>query len=215
MTNPDGFQSRRRGRVARRLFVLALVFGPLVGGAVIWPESLASYSGTTSNTPNSLTVSNCLACTQLLGNPGFETGTASPWVVSLAGEINNVSTWPPATGQWDAALYLSNNTMKTQELTQTVSIPPGLTTATLWFSLHIETTGVGNSSTLLVRVQNASGAALATLATFPQANTVGYARYSYSVTAYIGQTIKVNFKGTTMGSRITAYVIDDTALYVG
>lgn len=59
------------------------------------------------------------AAAQLLGNPGFETGTAAPWDAT-AGVISNHSQEPPHSGSWDAWLDGYGRT-HTDTLSQTVS----------------------------------------------------------------------------------------------
>src|SRR5205814_1653221 len=58
-----------------------------------------SLSNEASATP---TGTGCPA-SQLLGNPGFETGTAAPWSAA-PGVINNSSSEPPRSGSWSAWL---------------------------------------------------------------------------------------------------------------
>jgi hypothetical protein len=106
---------------------------------------------------------------QLLGNPGFETGTAAPWVASK-GVINDNSDEPPHSGKWDAWLngydYATTNT-----LSQAVSIPAGCSSYQLSFWLHIDTgwtTTTTVHDTMTVQILSSSGTVLATLATLLQ-----------------------------------------------
>jgi hypothetical protein len=154
---------------------------------------------------------------QLLGNPGFETGTAAPWTAT-SGVINNSGSEPPHAGSWDAWLNGAGRN-NTDTLAQTVSIPSSCTSASLSFWLHIdtaETSATRANDTLRVQVVSGSGTVLATLATFSNLNAItGYAQHSYSLAPYIGQTITVRFTGKENHSLQTSFVIDDTALNVG
>jgi len=158
------------------------------------------------------------SCTahQLLGNPGFETGTASPWTLT-AGVLNNSSSEPAHSGSWDAWLD-GYGTTHTDTAAQTVAVPTGCTTYTASFWLHIDTAETTTSTafdTLKVQVLNSSGTVLATLATFSNLNhATGYTQHSYSLSAYAGQTITLKFTGSEDSSLQTSFVIDDTAINV-
>jgi hypothetical protein len=155
--------------------------------------------------------------TQLLGNPGFETGTAAPWSAT-SGIINNSTSEPPHSGSWDAWLD-GYGTTHTDTLSQQVTIPTGCSTATLSFWLHIdtaETTTTTAYDTLTVQILNSSGAVLTTLATYSNLNAApGYVQRSFNVSAYLGQTITVKFIGAEDYTNQTSFVIDDTALTTG
>src|SRR5262245_58759743 len=84
----------------------------------------------------SATPSGCTSA-QLLGNPGFETGTAAPWTAT-AGVLNNGSSEPPHSGSWDAWLD-GYGTTHTDTLAQTITLPAHCATYTLSFWLHIDT----------------------------------------------------------------------------
>jgi len=172
----------------------------------------ASGTGTSSGT---FTVTGC-GSTQLLGNPGFETGSASPWVAS-ASVINNSTSEPAHGGSWDAWLD-GYGTTHTDTLYQQVAIPSGKTSATLTFYLHIdtaETTTTTAYDTLKVQIRNSSGTVLATLATYSNLNhNTGYSQKSFNLNSYIGQTIQVYLVGAEDSLDQTSFVVDDFALNV-
>jgi subtilase family serine protease len=175
----------------------------------------ASGSASFTWTVGSGSGSGCTA-KQLLGNPGFETGTASPWTMT-AGVLNNSSSEPPHSGSWDAWLD-GYGTTHTDTLAQTVTVPSGCTAYQASFWLHIdtaETTTTTQYDTLKVQVLNSSGTVLATLATFSNLNAAsGYTQHTYNVSAYAGQTITLKFTGTEDFSLQTSFVVDDTAINV-
>jgi PKD repeat protein len=154
--------------------------------------------------------------TQLLGNPGFETGTATPWSTT-SGVINNSSSEPPHSGSWDAWLD-GYGTTHTDTLSQTVSIPMSCMTATLSFWLHVdtaETTTTTAFDTLAVQILNSSGTVLSTLHTYSNLDHIGgYLQHSFALTPYIGQTITLKFAGAEDFEKQTSFVIDDTAINV-
>jgi hypothetical protein len=153
---------------------------------------------------------------QLLGNPGFETGSASPWTLT-AGVLNNGTSEPAHSGSWDAWLD-GYGTTHTDSAAQAIAVPSGCTTYTASFWLHIdtsETTTTTAFDTLKVQVLNSSGTVLATLATFSNLNhATGYTQHSYSLAAYAGQTITLKLTGSEDVSLQTSFVLDDTAINV-
>jgi hypothetical protein len=175
-------------------------------------------SGTTSFTwtVNSSGGTGCTAA-QLLGNPGFETGSAAPWTAS-AGVINSDTVSEPAnSGSYDAWLD-GYGTTHTDTLAQSVSIPAGCASANFSFYLHIdtdETTTTTAYDKLKVQVLNSSGTVLGTLATYSNLNAnSGYTQHSFSLASYIGQTVTLKFTGTEDASLQTSFVLDDTGLNV-
>jgi putative Ig domain-containing protein/phospholipase D-like protein len=155
------------------------------------------------------------SCTasQLLGNPGFETGTAAPWTGS-SGVVSDSSKEPPHSGTWDAWLD-GYGTTHTDTLSQPVTLPSGCSSYQLSFWLHIDTAETTTSTaydTLTVQVLNSSGTVLGTLATFSNLNAAaGYTQHSYNLSAYAGKTIMLKFTGSEDYTKQTSFVIDDTA----
>jgi len=164
-----------------------------------------------------VTVSNTTA-TQLLGNPGFENGSTNPapWTAS-SGVIDNSTGEAAHSGSWKAWLD-GYGTTHTDTLSQTVTLPSTLTSASLTFWLHIdtaETTTTTAYDTLKVQITNSSGTVLATLATYSNLNhNTGFTQKSFDVSAYKGQTIKILLTGTEDSSLQTSFVVDDFALTV-
>jgi subtilase family serine protease len=154
---------------------------------------------------------------QLLGNPGFETGTASPWTAS-SGVIYSGTKEPAHTGSWDAWLDGYGKTT-TGTLTQTVTLPTGCAAYTFSFWMHIdtaETTTTTKYDTLTLQVLNSSGTVLSTLYTYSNLNAAsGYSQHTFTTLGnYAGQTITLKFTGSEDSEYQTSFVIDDTALNV-
>ena len=187
----------------------------------VWLPGLVTVTakdttGASGSTSFSWTVSSSSGCkaAQLLGNPGFETGSASPWSAT-AGVINaNGAGETSHSGSWYAWLD-GYGTTHTDTLSQSVTIPAGCTGTTFSFWLHIdtaETTTTTAFDTLKVQVLNSSGTVLSTLATFSNLNHItGYAQHSYSLSSFAGQKITLKFTGTEDASLQTSFVVDDTA----
>ena len=157
---------------------------------------------------------------QLLGNPGFETGSASPWTEThTAGNslINSSSTEPARTGSYDA-WFDGYGTTTTDTLAQTVAVPSGCSSDSFSFWLHINTAETGSTAydTLKVQVLNSSGTVLSTLATYSNANAAtGYVQHSFSLAGYAGQTVTLKFTGAEDYTKQTSFVVDDTAVNTG
>jgi PKD repeat protein len=178
-----------------------------------------SVSGATNSKTASVTVSSGGGgSSQLLGNTGFESGTASPWSMSsgvlcsnstCSGEVAHAGTWFAWLDGYGSA--------HTDTVSQSVAIPSGKTSATLSYALHINTSETGSTAydTLKVQVLNSSGTVLATLATYSNVNAAsGYTVHTANLAAYIGQTVTIKFTGTEDSSLQTSFVLDDVTLTV-
>jgi hypothetical protein len=163
------------------------------------------------NIPVTLTVN--AAGTELIVNGGFE-GSSSPWVLSGA-------TWSTGGNHHSGTGYLieggSNNASHTAY--QQITIPSG-TSPSLNFWLNVtsaETTTTTQYDKLFVEVRNTSGTLLATLATFSNLNEVPQTnaytlRGAYNLSAFAGQTVRIQFRATTDISLITSFRIDDVSV---
>lgn len=168
----------------------------------------AGAAGTASFTWTVSTTGGC-ATSQLLGNPGFETGTAAPWTAT-SGVISATSSSEASHSGSYLAWLDGYGTTHTDTLSQSVTIPAGCA-ATLSFWLKIdtaETTTTTQYDKLTVKVGST------TLATYSNLNHAAYAQKSISLSAYAGTTITLTFTGTEDSSLQTSFVIDDTAVTV-
>jgi hypothetical protein len=147
---------------------------------------------------------------QLLGNPGFETGTATPWSAS-SGVLNNSSTEPAHGGSWDAWLD-GYGTTHTDTLSQTVSVPAGCASVTLSYWLHVDTAETSTSTAFDQLTVRAGSAILATYSNL-DAGT-GYRQQTVSVPGVAGTSVTVSFTGVEGARLQTSFVLDDIALTV-
>ncbi len=183
-------------------------------------QDTTGASGTTSFTWSVSSSSGSGGCTasQLLGNPGFETGTAAPWTAT-AGVIQPSSAGEVAHSGNYVAWLDGYGTKHTDTLAQTVTMPGGCSTYTFSYWLHIdtaETTTTTAYDTLRVQVLNSAGSVLTTLRTYSNLNAAsGYTLYSFNLAAYAGQKVTLKFTGREDASLQTSFVVDDTALNVG
>jgi PKD repeat protein len=171
--------------------------------------------GPQSNETSALPTAGCVA-QQLLGNPGFETGTASPWAAST-GVVKNSSTEPPHSGTWDAWLD-GYGTTHTDTLAQTVTVPTGCTNYKFTFWMHIDTAETSTTTkydTLTLQALNSSGTVLSNLYTYSNLNAnTGYSLHTFNLPSYAGQTITLKFTGTEDSTKQTSFAIDDTAFSI-
>lgn len=150
----------------------------------------------------------------LIVNGGFE-GSASPWVGSGTGYFYvNPGNYPHGgTGY----IYFGVNNNVSGQSYQQVTIP-STASGNLTFWLNVtssETTTTTQYDKLFVEVRNSAGTLLATLATYSNLNkgTAGaYSQKSFSLAAYKGQTVRVQFRATTDVSLATTFRVDDVSL---
>ena len=151
---------------------------------------------------------------ELLSNGAFE-GSASPWVGSGTGYfyIANGSYPHGGTGY----IYFGVNNSVSGQSYQQVAIPTTATgTLTFWLNVtSSETTTTTQYDRLFVEVRNTAGTLLATPATYSNLNkgTAGvYSQKSLNLSAYRGQTVRVQFRGTTDTTLPTTFRVDDASL---
>ncbi|MFJ8491420.1 putative Ig domain-containing protein [Streptomyces sp. NPDC094038] len=147
---------------------------------------------------------------QLLGNPGFESGNTT-WTAS-SGVITNSSSEAAHAGSYKAWLDGYGST-HTDTLSQSVTIPSGCTATTFTFYLHIDTAET-TTSTQYDKLTVTAGST--TLATYSNLNAAsGYVQKSFSLGSYAGSTVTLKFSGVEDSSLQTSFVVDDTAVTTG
>ncbi|MFJ9891897.1 putative Ig domain-containing protein [Streptomyces sp. NPDC091280] len=147
---------------------------------------------------------------QLLGNPGFESGNTT-WTAS-SGVITNSSSEAAHAGSYYAWLDGYGST-HTDTLSQSVTIPSGCTATTFTFYLHIDTAET-TTSTAYDKLTVTAGST--TLATYSNLNAAsGYVAKSFSLSAFAGSTVTLKFSGVEDSSLQTSFVVDDTAVTTG
>ena len=143
---------------------------------------------------------------QLLGNPGFESGNTT-WSAS-SGVITNSSSESAHAGSYYAWLDGYGST-HTDTLSQSVTVPSGCK-ATFTFYLHVDTAET-SGSTAYDKLTVTAGST--TLATYSNLNAAsGYAQKSFDLSSYAGSTVTLKFSGVEDSSLQTSFVLDDTAV---
>ncbi|MFJ7911052.1 M4 family metallopeptidase [Kitasatospora sp. NPDC096204] len=169
----------------------------------------AGKTGSTSFTWTVSTGGGGCTPAQLLGNEGFESGTATPWTAS-SGVVDSSSSQAAHSGSWKAWLNGYGST-HSDSLSQTVTIPAGCK-ATLSFWLHIDTAESGSTAYDKLTV-SVNGTTLKTYSNVDAA--AGYQQRTFDLSSYAGQTVTVKFAGTEDASLQTSFVIDDTSVQTG
>ena len=183
-------------------------------------NSGAARSGALAIAGQSFTVSQqapVTSGTNLVSNPGFESGTAG-WSQSATGGAPIIygDGLSAHSGSWYA--WLGGYDSGTDTLYKEVTIPSGVSSATLQFWYRITSREAATTipfDVMTVSIANAvTGARLATLATFSNVNvTSGWVQSpSYSVAAFAGQTVRLVFSATTDVSDSTSFFVDDITL---
>jgi hypothetical protein len=173
-------------------------------------NATAWLAGTGTTTPPTTTPpttpgSGTCSTAELLGNTGFETGSASPWAAT-SGVVTNDSSRAAHGGTWKAWLdgYAAAHT---DTLSQTVTIPSGCTRATLSFWLWVDTEETGTTAYDTLTVTAGSS----TLATYSNVDGgTGYAQRGLTVNGT--GSVKITFTGVE-GSRLaTSFLLDDLSI---
>ncbi|MBS1797050.1 MAG: peptidase M4 family protein [Acidobacteria bacterium] len=153
--------------------------------------------------------------TERITNGGFET-SVSPWVQSGTGALYVANGNYPQAGT--GYIYFGAANSVTGTTYQQITIPAG-TAPTLSFYLNVssaETTTTTAYDKMTVEVRNSAGTLLGTLGTFSNLNKVAaagsYSQKTFSLAAYAGQTIRVQFSSTTDSSAITTFRVDTVSV---
>lgn len=158
--------------------------------------------------------------TQLLGNPGFESGnktwSATPDVILSNSETGGAEV--AEAGQYFAWLD-GYGVPHTDTVSQRIAVPAGCSTYTLSYHQHIDTSEVSSKAidTLKLQVLNSSGGVLSSLSTYSNLNAnSGYRLLTLNMSAYAGRTVTLKWTGveTDTGGGTTDFCIDTTAFNV-
>jgi Zn-dependent metalloprotease len=152
-------------------------------------------------------------CTNAIVNPGFETGT-TPWTIS--GQVTRSTGSFPHSGTADMILNGVNSSTGT--LFQTVTVPSnGCSNLQFWLNITTsEAAGAAVFDRLFIEVRSTTGTLLATLATFSNQNSGTAGVYvltgPFNLSAFAGQTVRIQFRGTNDVTLPTSFRVDDVSL---
>ncbi|MFF0777448.1 M4 family metallopeptidase [Streptomyces sp. NPDC003720] len=184
---------------------------PTTAGSSSTTVTVKDSTGATGTATFGWTVSTTgggCSASQLLANPGFESGSTG-WTAT-SGAITTDTGEAAHSGSYKAWLD-GYGTTHTDTVSQSVTIPAGCK-ATLTFYLHIDTAESGTTAYDKLTVTAGSK----TLATYSNANAAsGYSQKSFDLSSLAGQTVTLKFNGVEDSSLQTSFVVDDTALTTG
>jgi Zn-dependent metalloprotease len=150
--------------------------------------------------------------TELIVNPGFESGT-TPWIVS--GSVTRSTGAFPHGGV--AYMIINGVNSSSGTLYQTVTVPSGGGNLNFWLNITTsEAAGDPVFDRLFIEVRSTSGTLLATLATFSNQNSgtagVYVLRGPYNLSSFAGQTVRIQFRGTNDITLPTSFRVDDVSV---
>jgi serine protease len=191
------------------------------------PTGTFAMQGTWANNANSgaggCQFTQTIKRTQLLKNPGFESGVLTPWVATSGVLKKKSSSIPVHSGSWTTRLG-GRTAPHTDTLAQTVTVAPANGTygaATFSFWLEIKTNDPATKASDKLRVQVLGANGTVTLGTFSNLNAVShYVQHSFTLSrsSFIngsGQPVPITLKFTgteTVSGHTTSFLIDDAAL---
>jgi hypothetical protein len=154
------------------------------------------------------------AQTELIANGGFETGDGTGWVLNGTEVANNY----PHTGVY--TLWFGGITDWTDDSYQTVTIPAGVSTATLSFYYNIVSPDSGSTAndTFTATIQDGSGNVLATVGNWSNLDrdqgTGGtfYHKKTFDLFPYRGQTVRIAFNSSNDSTLISSFFLDDVSV---
>ncbi|MFM8333334.1 MAG: S8 family serine peptidase [Candidatus Methylumidiphilus sp.] len=175
----------------------------------------ATTAAVTASIANPVVPPPCSTPSQLIANADFEAGAVN-WTAP-AGAITNNTAYASHGGTWKAKLA-GAAVKHTDDLYQQATIPVNACSASLSFWLKtstLETTKISRFDTLTVTVRNTAGAVLGTLASYSNLNpTVGYEQKTFNLSAYKGQTVRLQFSASEDATRATTFLLDDMELSI-
>jgi hypothetical protein len=143
-----------------------------------------------------------------LANGGFESG-AAPWVLTGDGTIQTSGS---AHGGVANAQLGGANTSGT--VSQDFQVPASGNNLRFWLKVTSSEGSRKKRDFLYVEVRNTAGALLGTLATYSNSDQgTSYAQKgAFSLAAYAGQTIRLQFRSTNTATAATTFQIDDVTV---
>ena len=190
---------------------------PTTAGTYSVTVTAKDTSGATGSASFTWTISSsgsgCTAA-QLLGNPGFETGSISPWTAT-SGVLASTSDGVPAQAGSYLAWLDGYGTAHTDTLAQTVTIPSTCVSAVFTYWVEVNSTTTSTANSLVLQVLNSSGTVVQTIPVATAANNgTKYVEYTTNLGSYIGQKITVKFVGTEVRGGNTSFFEDSNGLNV-
>jgi hypothetical protein len=148
-------------------------------------------------------------CTELVQNGGFEDGDAG-WQQASSGPYNLISDFNPRTGKLGAYLAGVNNA--DDRISQEITLPAGTITLSAWWSLYT-TEDAGVFDQMTVSLLRPGGELLADLLTVDNTAPADvWDEIEIDLSPYANQTVVLQFAGSTDGTNISDFYLDDISV---
>jgi Zn-dependent metalloprotease len=175
-------------------------------------NSGAARNGTMTIAGQTFTVNQAaVGGSELIVNGGFESGTV-PWVISSQ-VTRSTGTFPHG---GVAYMIINGVNSSTGTLYQQVTVPAGGGNLNFWLNITTSEAPGTIFDRLFIEIRSTSGTLLATLATFSNTNSgtagVYVLRGPYNLSAFAGQTVRVQFRGTNDITLPTSFRVDDVSV---
>ena len=142
-------------------------------------------------------------------NGGFESGSTS-WTQSSSGGYQLITNTRPRTGAYSA--YLGDYNNATETIDQLITVPANGTLSYAWYMTTTESGSIAYDR-LRVRLLSSGGTVITELRAWSNASGAGQWRQdSISLAGYAGQTVRVQFLGTTDFSLTSSFFVDDVSV---
>jgi cell division septation protein DedD len=149
--------------------------------------------------------------TNVVVNPGFESGPSVGWTQSSSGGYQLIDHTRPHAGSYSAYLCDYNNC--TDYVQQQITVPGGAHLTYWWYQTSSEGTTTAYDF-LYVRLYSTGGSLLTTLRTWSNKNTRNaWSQDNLDLSAYGGQTVILRFISTNDVSLPSAYFVDDVDVH--
>jgi subtilisin family serine protease len=161
-----------------------------------------------------------VACTNLVKNPGFESGRvnwteASTNGYALVCTSTSCGSSPvgPRTGSYLSWLAGANN--EASQISQAVTLPAGQKTTLSFYHRITSSDSCGYDYGYVRVVSNGTTTTVKTFNLCTTTQTSGWVKNTVDLSAYAGRTVTLAFRATTDVSAMSSFYIDDTRLVSG
>ncbi len=195
-----------RSRLLTASLVLAVVSGCSGGGSSPALQSLPPQNSQQSVTTNA-------TGTNVVSNPGFESGSLSPWTACGSVSGPKTSTVQAHTGTYSALIGTTSSpeVNGTKAVCQTVTVPASPATLSFW--VYEGTNDTIKYASQTAELLSTSGSVLTTLYSEAK-STGGWVQKTFDISSYAGQTVQlyVGISGDGYSSDYVYTYLDDVSL---
>lgn len=149
------------------------------------------------------------ACQEVVGDGGFESGAG--WQTTSGGGYALFNSFLPRSGAQSA--HLAGVNSANDRAITSLALPAGHTiTLSFWWRVHSEESGSGYDA-LSLTLTDSQGAPLYAIAGFTDLNASAlWQQVQVDLSAFAGQTVKLQMDASTDGSLVTDFFVDDLSV---